>query len=190
MIEKVSVPEGKSGHWRVERFKHEGFAAMLSAIKDRHRACEEGEYTRLMRGGTLVMSDTPAEMRDHYEPVRRARGHVLIQGLGLGMVLQAVLKKPEVERVTVVELSEDVGALVWPTYASDSRAELVIADAMTWKPPKGAHYGAVWHDIWDDLCSDNLSAMKTLTRRYARKCDWQGCWGREVIQYNVRRRGW
>lgn len=185
-MDKVRVPEGQSGIWRVERFKHEGFAAMLSSVKDGYRSCPEGEYTRLMRGRQLVMSDVPAEMRDHAEPVWRATGHVLLQGLGLGMVLAAILKKPEVQRVTVVELSQDVANLVWPTYAGDPRAELVIADAMTWKPPKDAFYGVVWHDIWDDLCADNLPQMKTLTRRYARKCAWQGCWGRSHVEYQER----
>lgn len=158
------------------------------AFKGGGRSCRPGTYTRLMRGSTLVMSDTPDEKRDHYDFVRRARGHVLIHGLGLGMVLGAVLGKLEVSSVTVIELSQDVINLVGASY-DDPRVTIVCADALTWEPPKGARFGAVWHDIWDDICSDNREDMKLLHRRYGRRSTWQGSWGRELMEYYARRDG-
>ena len=128
------------------------------------------------------MSDTPDEKRDHYEIVNRAKGHVLINGLGLGMVLAAVLKKQEVERVTVVEIDADVISLVGPHFHND-RLVIIQSDAFTYKPPKGEIYGAVWHDIWDSICDDNLSEMTKLKRRYGRRTIWQGCW----CEYQCRR---
>lgn len=175
LLEKVSIPESAKGAWRVEKFKTDmiDFGSLMRA-----RAVPVGEeFTRLMRGNTLVMSDTPAEMRDHYEPVIRARGSCLINGLGIGMVLKAVLKKPEVTDVTVVELSQDVIDLVAPHY-QDERTTFVCASAFDYAPPKGKRYGMVWHDIWDYICGDNLPEMHALHRKYGRRADWQGSWCR------------
>lgn len=178
-LEKVKIPEGISGVWRVERFsvsqEDSKFDAM-HAMSNGGRYTPPGTYTRLMRGQILVMSDTPDEMRDHYEPVRRASGHVLVNGLGLGMVVAAMLKKPEVERVTVVEISKDVIALTGPTLEGDPRLEIVNASAFDYQPPRGIRYGAVWHDIWDNICGDNVPEMTRLKRKYGRRSDWQGCW--------------
>lgn len=151
------------------------------------RAPKPGTYTRLVheRRG-VVMSDTTAERRDHYPFVMKAKGHCLINGLGLGMCLAAALNKPEVESVTVVEIDEDVIRLVGPAY-KDERVKIIHSSAFEYKPEKDVRFGAVWHDIWDSICEDNLSEMATLHRKYGRRCDWQGSWGKEIILAERRR---
>jgi spermidine synthase len=131
------------------------------------------------------MSDTNAEMRDHMQFVCQASGRVLINGLGLGMVLGAVLAKDSVTHVTVVELSQDVIDLVAAHYACD-RLEVVCCSAFDYKPPKGLRYNAVWHDIWDDLCGDNLPEMTKLKRKYGSKTDWQGCWAEGQVRRHMK----
>ena len=181
-MRQVDVPEGKSGDWRIERFEvskqDADFENLRAAIGGSSRPIRPGTYTRLMRGGSLVMSDTPMEMYDHAEAVRRARGRVLVGGLGLGMVVQAMLDMPDVEHVTVVELSDDVITLAGAHYLSryPGRLNIVHDNMLTWRPAKTARYGAAWFDIWDGICSDNLPAMQTLRRRYARRAAWLGCW--------------
>jgi hypothetical protein len=178
IIEPVRIPEGARGKCTVTKFivseQEAQFTALRAAMKGRGYI-PPGEYTQLSRNGHLVMTDTPDERRDHFEAVFRAKGHVLINGLGLGMVLAAILKKPEVAAVTVVEIDPDVVALVGPHY-TDSRVNIVTASAFDYKPPKGIRYGAVWHDIWDNICGDNLPQMRKLKRKYGRRTDWQGCW--------------
>lgn len=173
------LPEGENGKWKVERFTITKDDARWYNINCHGRPVEPGKYTRLMRGKTIVMSDTPQEMGDHLAFLHRAHGHVLINGLGLGMCLQ-VLDKPDVTKATVIEIDEEVIALVGPYYKKKykDRLEIIHADALLWKPPSGIHYGAVWHDIWDNICDDNKPAMKKLHRRYAKICDWQWSWGR------------
>lgn len=173
MLEKVSLPEMQKGPWKVELFTTDrtDFGSMFKG-----RGVPVGQtYTRLMRGGTLVMSDTPAEMRDHWGAVRAANGSCLLNGLGIGMVLKNILLKSEVTDVTVVEISQDVIDMVSPYY-DDPRVTFVCCDAMEYQPPKGKRYGMVWHDIWDYICADNLSEMTKLKRKYGRRADWQGCW--------------
>ncbi len=184
---RVTVPEGQSNEWPVSRFTVSDADAKLERLRAAFvggRGVPAGTYTRLKRGRTLVMSDTPDEISDHLEAIHRAKGHVLINGLGLGMVLQAVARKPQVSRVTVVEVSPDVIALVWPHYKAmfGDKIEVVHADALTYKPTKDARYDVVWHDIWDYICSDNLLEMKTLHRRYGRLTEWQGSWARYLCE--------
>src|ERR1039458_6314079 len=112
-IPKVDVPEGTSGSWKVERFtvskKDAEWFNLRNAISGRGenvgRDIEPGAYTKLVSGGNIVMSDTPAEMRDHQSPILHAKDHCLINGLGLGMIANAMLLKPEVLTVTVIEKS-------------------------------------------------------------------------------------
>lgn len=186
---KVDVPEGCSGNWKVSRFTPEGFSAGLHNLKQPGRQLTPGEtYTSLACKGEVVMSDTPAEIVDLYSLYRHLHGRMLLNGLGLGVALQGALDKPEVEHVTVVELSKDVIALVAGHYKAryGDRLTVVHADALDWKPPKGARYDAVWHDIWPDICGDNWETMKRLHRKYGRRCDWQNSWCRYQVKEAAR----
>jgi len=200
---KVGLPEGQQGNWCVERFtvsKDDAkFDALRSIVKGHGRCVPSGTYTRLTRNGSFmnntIMSDTPDEIRDHLAPIHRATGHCLINGLGLGVVLQAMLEKPEVEHVTVVEIAPEVIALVAPHYQQiyGDRLTVIQANALEYKPPKGQRYNVAWHDIWDNLCTDNLSEIHTLHRKYGWRCDWQGSWCRELLERRLRyekRQGW
>lgn len=192
---KVDVSEGESGKFAVQRFtvsEHESGWSFISGKGQ--RGVPRGEYTRLVAKnstllGGLIMSDTPDERRDHIAAIIHARNHVLLNGLGLGCVLQACLEKSEVEKVTVIEISSDVIALVGNHYQKryGDRVEIIQADAFEYKPPPKIRYGAVWHDIWASMCEDHLPEMHKLHRKYGRRADWQGSWGRERIEKEKRR---
>jgi hypothetical protein len=198
---QVDVPEGESGTWRIKRevqtaakAEHE---SIMGAIRGESRHVPEGTYTVLYRGRTVVMSDTPDEIRDHLGFVQRATGRVLIAGLGLGMVLQAVARKDDVSHVTVIEQSEDVIRLVADHYRAKpfgTKIEIVHHDVMEWRPPRTARWDSAWFDIWDDLCTDNLPEMATLHRRYARRVStYYGSWCHGLLKYRreqERRMGW
>lgn len=190
---KVDVPEGTSGQMSVVRFDVSEDESRMSFLTGRGRGTPAGSYTKLVRQGSwgVVMSDTPDERRDHLEIMWAAKGRVLLNGLGLGCVLQCCARSEKVEKVTVVEKNEDVIKLVWPHYCErfGDKIEVVHADAFEYKPPRGVRYGAVWHDIWDDMCEDNLPQMHKLHRKYGRRTDWQGSWGREFIERR-RRSSW
>jgi len=183
----VDVPEGVSGDWRVERFVVDAAGAKLHNLRccfspgQGHRTIKPGTYTRLMRGRTVVMSDTPAEIFDLFFAIRKATGSVLVNGLGLGVFLHAIANKTEVTDITVIEQSQDVLALAGSHYQKKygNRLTLVRADAFQYEPPKGKRFGFVWHDVWNDICGDNWDEMKRLHRKYGRRCDAQGSWCRE-----------
>lgn len=181
-IDMGHVKDGKSGEWEIIEFEvaDKELSQIISLFKT-GRAVPAGKYKRLMRGRTCIMSNTPDEIRDFMHFVREAKGNVLINGLGLGVVLTAILNKKEVTKVTVVEQSEDVIMMVAPCF-NDERLTIVHADAYTYQIPKGEKYNAVWHDIWDDICGDNTEEMAKLHRKYARKTEWQDSWAKSLCQ--------
>ncbi len=194
---QVSIPEGESGPWKVEKFivskEDESFGRMRSMFggMSRGRYVPAGEYTRLTRNGMVIMSDTPDEIRDHRAPMMQSKhyqGPALVHGLGLGIVSRAMLRNG-VEHVTVVDLSPDVIWLVGSSLIEEfgDRVTIIEDNALTWKPPKGIRYGVVWHDIWDNICADNLEDMKKLHRRFGRRAEWQGSWCRDMCE-DYRRR--
>lgn len=191
---KVALPEMENEGWAIQHFEVKETSWKRTYYALQGRPVYPGNYTRLIRksggAGDLVMSDTPAEIRDHLEIIHAARGRVLIHGLGLGMCLGAVLKNAEVTHVDVVELSQDLIDLVGPHY-QDPRVTIHQGDALTFKFPAGTRWNVVWHDIWDTICADNWEDMKKLRRRYGHRCDWQECWAGHHVQRLVREeRSW
>lgn len=181
---KVTVPEGKVGKAEIEHFRVSESQAKLANLQmmvhgQGRRSIPPGCYTGLKVNGVMVMSDTPAEIGDHIYFIGRATGRVLLNGLGIGMCLQALLRKPEVEHVTVVELEADVLALVAGHYLAlfgGARLTFVHADAFAWQPPKGLVYDAVFHDIWPFIQGDFYPQYKVLHRKYAKRSHYQESW--------------
>jgi hypothetical protein len=191
-LKECIVPDGTKGDWTVASFTISEEESMMSIMQHRERRCLPGEYKLLRRGDVVVMSNTTAEINDMRHVLNRATGHVLINGLGLGLLPNALLKIDEVERITIIEISQDLIDLVGSCF-DDPRLEIINYDAYEYKPPKGVRYGYVWHDIWDTLCSDNLKLMEKLHRKYGRRCDQQDSWGRTFLKREQRRErynGW
>ena len=188
---KSTVPPNEIGNWAIEKFEvsEEGasFHNLRCALHGSHREIETGTYTKLTRQSTfkdVVMSDTPAEIRDHLNFMYRAEGDVLVNGLGLGLVIEGLMSNPNVKHVTVIEISSDVIQLVAGYLKSryDGQLSIIHADALEWKSPKGKVYNCVWHDIWPNICGDYYDDMKRLHRKYARKTKYQNSWCREEIK--------
>jgi len=189
IIPKSTIPENKINKWSIVKFTVSKDDAFFFNIRARGRGIREGEYTKLVcEGRGIIMSDTPAEMSDHYSAVRNAKGHCLINGLGLGMVAIACLNKPEVTKVTIIEMEQDVIDLVSPFLQKQygDKVEIIHKSAFEYIPPTGIRYGMVWHDIWDDICTDNWEEYKKLNRKYGRKTEWQGSWAKPELLTRLR----
>jgi len=172
---KVDIPAGTIGSATVAKINTADYPIDTIRYALDGRGCVPGEYTTLRINGRLVMSDTTAEVRDHLSAIWKAHGRCLINGLGLGVVVKAMLAKPEVEHIDVVENNADVIALVGPNY-SDPRVTIHHADAYDIQWEAGLRWNVAWHDIWYDICEDNLPEMARLHRKYGRRCDWQDSW--------------
>jgi hypothetical protein len=183
------VPPGKQGDAEVEHFTiseaDAKFSAMRAAFGHPDELVTAGDYVSLKVRGGLMMSDTPHEQRTSLPFVQAARGDVLIAGLGLGMVLVPVLKKPEVASVVVVEQSPSVAALVGP-YVATEKLTIFVGDIHEWRPPRGTKYDTIFFDIWADVSYDHLTDMNKLHhsfQRYLRPGGWMDSWKRRDLLY-------
>ena len=170
MIEKISIP-----------------TRPYDPTKDPRPDCfkfRPGVYTCLRRDQTQFMTDLYDEWWTQREAMAEARkrgGNILITGLGLGLVAEAILrdKNTAVRHITIVEAASDVIALIglYLQQKYPGRITIVPADAFTWTPERGEHYTVGWHDIWPDPhAASNIPEMQLLEDRYRPWCDWQGCW--------------
>ena len=184
----VNVPDGKSGVWEVSTFsvgEDEIKIYNIRAIfQPGNRTMKAGTYKKLTRNGNIIMSNTPSEISDHTSFIFKAKKSesILINGLGLGVALTEILKSKFIKDITVIEKSKDVIALSRDTFSKDTRVEIIHADAFEWKPPKNKKYDAIWHDIWDDICVDNLTEMTKLHRKYGKRTKWQRSWNKELCK--------
>lgn len=135
-----------------------------------------------------VMSDTPSEIAEHAEVIEGASGDVVITGLGLGVIVSALLAKPDVRTITVVEIDKDVIALTGPYYADEPRVTIVNMDALKAAEAfedEGQFFDYAWHDIWTFISEGNLSddtraehgiSYQTMFEAYSDIADTQNAW--------------
>lgn len=188
---QVKVPDcvSECGNVKIETFEISQDDARFANMRSRSRSDRvyAGTYKRLIIGHDVVMSNTHMERITNQNFINIAKGNILINGLGLGMVLEKLLEKHEqencIEHITVIEKNPTVIELVGKHYADNPLITIIEADALEYKPPKGVKYDAVWHDIWTFITSDNLEDMKKLHRKYGKRAAWQGSWARDECEY-------
>ncbi len=205
------IPEGRSDDCSIEHFnvteKDFEFSKIQAMQHGPSTLVSPGRYARLNVGRALMMSDTPAEQRSNRWFVSMAAGDVLIAGLGLGMVLIPVLRKRDVQSVTVIEKHQGVidlveGGIRAKMSSSENNKLLVICeDIFDWKlPPRSAfrlkdqntlvgRWHTIYFDIWPDACGDNLEEITKLKRRFARRLrrddpnSWMGAWEEDRLRH-------
>lgn len=188
---RSEVPAGRSGPWIIEKITIPERDYDPSA--DPRPDCfkfRPGSYTMLRRDSEQFMTDLYDEwwtQRDGIAEAIKRGGDVLITGLGIGLVAEAMLRPPEsrVNRITIVELSSDVIRLVAPYLQTryPERIEIVEGSAFTWSPPCGARYSVAWHDIWPNpYASEVAEEIAQLEDHHRPWCEWQGFWPRTYLR--------
>jgi hypothetical protein len=146
---------------KLQRLVPEGdYICLLRRMTDEERA-EHEEHAHWEN--VPIMSDTPSEISEHAWVIDNAHGRVLVVGLGLGVVVSALLAKPDVEHITVVEIDRDVIALTGPYYEDEPRVTIVNDDALRFaaeldRVNASVHlpFDFAWHDIWSHISDRNL----------------------------------
>ena len=98
---------------------------------------------------SIWMSDTPKEYYMTWELVARARGNVLVGGLGLGLLVHLLRNRRDIGNITVVEKSPEVVQMVSKYMPKDVT---VIQDDFVYQVQKlseqGAKFDTVIADMW------------------------------------------
>tara|TARA_R110001592_G_scaffold209888_1_gene461117 strand:- start:20012 stop:20653 length:642 start_codon:yes stop_codon:yes gene_type:complete len=153
-----NIPNMEFGNWRLDRFnsalssnngQYNDFACLRKYVKPKdvsyenmHRVDEDGMIW------DVVMEDSLGELRKHLPIWMIAKGHVLKTGLGLGCVVRGLLIKPDVTRITVVEIDPDVAERLGEQFQNNPRVEIVVADALDFDYQSIQPINYAWHDIW------------------------------------------
>jgi hypothetical protein len=91
------------------------------------------------RSQKIWMSLTQMEIESQAPMIAAAYGHTVIAGLGMGFALYNIAKKPEVTRVTLLEIDTEVIGLLdkvsdWRNWPGTDKVELLIGDARVYRP--------------------------------------------------------
>lgn len=127
--------------------------------------------------GEIVMEDSRRELRKHLPIWMRARGDVLVTGLGLGCVVRGLLANPFVRNIDVVEIDGDILEKIGAEFQDHPRVRMHHDDALKWD-----FNGQCWDYAWHDLHSfddQHLQCMHIeLFNRYmqAVPLERQGAW--------------
>lgn len=188
-----TTPVGRKGPWEISEFNITELEAKRENARHRYHGndylmVEAGDYKRLTHSRRgVIMSNTPMEIKTCSPVWEHGTGRILINGLGMGMVIEALLSKPDVEYIKVIELDQDVIDLVYPHFAHDKRLEVVQASAYDYQLTKDDRYDYAWHDIWDEICGDNLKDMARLCNKWRRRVGRQDVWSQEQARRHAKR---
>ena len=184
---KSDLPTGCSGEVKIERFEvtplsKDELSGNTNPVTGWGKRIP-GWYTRLYIGQTVMMTDLYEEWWSQRHAIREAYnrgGHVLISGLGIGLIIDALLKPPRttVQKVTVLEQNEHVIQLVAEHFFQKypDKLSIIHTDALTWTPPDPSHYQVVWHDIWPYPRMVPTEEIDRLRKKFSSCSDWQGFW--------------
>lgn len=182
------VPESEAGLWYVKKCQIHGHekerfdAKNEKNFSDQYR-CDfppPGLYTYLFRWteatrygmamnpkahGELVMNDFPGELEKHLQFILKARGRVLVTGLGIGCVVRGLLHRDVVDAIDIVERDANVIKLCGHS-VEHPKVRIIKCDATVFDPE--GKYDWAWHDLWSDTDKNEehlaLIHMRLMTR--------------------------
>jgi hypothetical protein len=117
-------------------------------------------------------------IRDLYAMYDQAYGNVLISGLGFGIILKWIESKPEVKKITVLEISQDVIDLFLESNTVSSKVKIIQSDASIYNT--NTEYDCIFLDHYEIQGLDFvLEDMRLFSERIKHKVFW--AWPLELI---------
>ncbi len=120
-------PAGPIGQARIESVPYDRGRYDLYGIRGHryYRAARTLSIRQLIVGDKTWMVDDPPHWWAMQEHSTFYSGHVLVAGLGLGLIVHTLAQNPKVERITVIEREQDVIDLIRPHIP---KCEIIHAD--------------------------------------------------------------
>lgn len=162
----IRIPERKEGRWELKTLTLrpcEAFVRDDPAVYPDGRMIpsigffmSEFSYPAVLEDGREWMTLMPNETVTTSPALAAASGRVVTFGLGLGYFAYCASQKPEVESVTVVELSPDAAELfsryILPQFQHPEKVKLVVCDAFRFLADmKDGDFDFAFADIWHDV---------------------------------------
>jgi hypothetical protein len=178
---RLQIPNyksGKYGNWNVKLNDipvARGYFRGLQNIK--------ANYV-LSKNKKTVMSTTPMEIESHMPHLASSRGHTVIVGLGLGLMLYNVLGKKSVKHATLIEKDPAIVTLLtelgMPSWNGYNKLSIMITDVFDITNEfEGRDIDFLYIDIWDNLgqktiLRDVIAIQKVIKAKQV------GWWGQEL----------
>jgi hypothetical protein len=139
------------------------------------------QYT-LLADETTWMSTAPMEIESNAPHVAAANDHTVVMGAGMGLTLYNILRKPDVKKVTLVEICPTAIELLQKaadieSWAGFEKLTIETTDAFEYQPSESVDH--LYVDIWPALGDEQAVAQTQQIQRRV-KADSVGWWGQEI----------
>lgn len=146
-------PVVKKGRVQIKRIKQEGGYYHMEGVKGYmfYYHSKKIPVTCMIIDGETVMVDDPLHWIGMQELAKNCKGKVLIAGLGLGLILHALVVNKEVTEIHVVEIDEDVIDVMRDNIPKDDRIKIINENFVEYIDERCeicGSYDTVVMDIW------------------------------------------
>jgi len=201
----LDIPEGKVGKFRIRHIEYPAGHTLKSGNLRTALFGQESEeltydhptrWHELTENGGVWMTDLPIEQRQHDELLSRARGRVLVGGLGIGYAVVALAARSKVTEIVVIERSPEIIKLTWKATVERAKTinpkiklKVVEADLFTYlknrQRLKKAKPEFTWafFDIWQGDGETTFHTKVVPLRQLAHGvCSSVTCWNEDVMR--------
>ena len=145
-------------------------------------------FPGIYEGDIPWMSVCPSEIASMAAPIERARGRMLVLGLGLGYYPFMISLKNEVSSITIVERQKEIIDLftrhLLPFFPEKRKIRIVQADAFSYlETVQNGQYDGCFADIWENQF-DGAEAYPRIMAQARRLSGTRfDCWIEDAIKY-------
>lgn len=177
------LKDEKINDWKIETFEIPEYYAKLRNLFEKNYLMhlEHGKFKKLTYKGNIIMSNTAMEQKTHIVAINKARGNVLVAGLGLGMYLQNIKGKKEVISITVIEKSKEVIELIGKDYKDNKKIKIINEDIFNYT--SDIRFDFAFFDIWSNISNENLKEFRKLKRKF-KNIPNMIFWSEDIIKIN------
>lgn len=151
----TDVPDITRGQVRLHKTRYpRGFYAMENVkgyefFRLRHALLVTNLQFKFGRRWQTLMVDDPMHWLGMEELATLAKpGEILVVGLGPGLILHHLVKRPDITGIKVIEVDPEVVELVRPYIPPDERIEIVIGDFFPYILQTSERFSTAILDIW------------------------------------------
>lgn len=174
----IKIPEAQIGKWTLKNQEYKPYEAFVyndlkvqgyKEIPQLGFFDDTFSFPTVFENGVEWMAIKPNEIETMKEPISRAKGNVLVLGLGLGYYAYMISLKNEVSEITIVERDEGVIRLfeshILPQFENANKIKIVKADALEYlkKNASKKKIDFVFADLWRDA-SDGVELYVKLKK--------------------------